>query len=288
MTRVDEALAAARARLTASPSARLDAELLLAATLGRQRTWLHAWPEATLSPGEAERFDERITRRAAGEPIAYLLGEREFWSLTLAVAPEVLIPRPETEGLVRIALDHLRESGNTEPRLLDLGTGSGCVAVALARERPEARVTAVEATGPALEVARANAARHGAINVEFLAGDWFAPLGSRRFDVIVSNPPYVATDDPHLGAGDIRFEPVGALDGGADGLDALREIAAGAPHHLAPGGLVAVEHGMDQGEAVAALLARAGLTAVATHADAAGLPRITAGLAPVHDGDRRA
>ncbi len=279
MTRVDAALAAARARLTASPTARLDAELLLAATLERARTWLHAWPEAELDPGVAERYDQRIARRAAGEPIAYLLGEREFWSLAFMVSPDVLIPRPETEGLVRAALDHLRASAVTEPRVLDLGTGSGCIAVALAHERPDARVTAVEAAGPALDLARANAARHGVVNIEFQAGSWFGPLGPRRFDVIVSNPPYVRTGDPHLAAGDVRFEPVGALDGGADGLDALREIAAGAPHHLAPGGLVVVEHGMDQGEAVAALFAGEGLTAVETHLDEAGLPRFTSGKA---------
>lgn len=280
MTRVDEALAAARARLAASPTARLDAELLLADTLDRPRTWLHAWPEAELEPDVTEAFDQRIARRAAGEPIAYLLGEREFWSLPFTVSPDVLIPRPETEGLVRAALDHLRAGGTTEPRVLDLGTGSGCVAVALAHERPGVRVTAVESAGPALAIARANAARQGTVNVEFLEGNWFAPLGSRRFDVIVSNPPYIPTGDPHLAAGDVRFEPVGALDGGTDGLDALREIAAGAPHHLAPGGLVAVEHGMDQGEAVSALFAGEGLTGVETHSDIAGLARITSGKAP--------
>lgn len=280
MTRVDEALAAARDRLAASPTARLDAELLLADTLSRPRTWLHAWPEAELEPDAAEGFDERIGRRAAGEPIAYLLGEREFWSLTFTVSPDVLIPRPETEGLVQAALDHLRMSATAEPRVLDLGTGSGCVAVALAHERPDARVTAVESAGPALAIARANAARHGTVNVEFLEGNWFAPPGARRFDVIVSNPPYVATGDPHLAAGDVRFEPVAALDGGPDGLDALREIASGAPHHLAPGGLVVVEHGMDQADAVAALFAGEGLTGVETHRDGAGLARFTSGEAP--------
>ena len=280
MTRVDEALAAARERLAASPSARLDAELLLADTLGRPRTWLHAWPEVELQPSVTEGFDQRIARRAAGEPIAYLLGEREFWSLTFTVSPDVLIPRPETEHLVRVALDHLRTSATPEPNVLDLGTGSGCVAVALAHERPDARVTAVDAAGPALALARNNAARHGVVNVEFIEGNWFAPLGERRFDVIVSNPPYVATDDPHLAEGDIRFEPVAALDGGPDGLDALREIAAGAPHHLVSGGLVVVEHGMDQGEAVAALFSSDGLTAVETQSDSAGLPRITLARAP--------
>lgn len=280
MTRVDEALAAARARLQASPTARLDAELLLADTLGRPRTWLHAWPEAELEPDTVEGFDQRIARRAAGEPIAYLLGEREFWSLTFTVSPDVLIPRPETEGLVRVALGYLQESANAEPQVLDLGTGSGCVALALAHERPDAHVTAVEAAGPALALAQANAARLGIVNVEFLEGRWFAPLGSRRFDAIVSNPPYIATGDPHLAAGDVRFEPVGALDGGSDGLDALREIAAGAPHHLAPGGLVVVEHGMDQGEAVAALFASEGLTDIETQSDSAGLARITLARAP--------
>lgn len=285
MTRVDEALAAARARLAASPTARLDAELLLAHTLARPRTWLHAWPETTLTPAEAERFDERVARRAGGEPIAYLLGEREFWSLAFEITPDVLIPRPETEGLVQAACDHLRATAATEPRVLDLGTGSGCVAVAIAHERPDARVAAVEAAGPALALARTNAARHGTVHIEFLEGSWFAPLESRRFDVIVSNPPYIATGDPHLAEGDVRFEPAGALDGGRDGLDALREIASGAPHHLAPGGLVAVEHGMDQGEAVAALFAGEGLVAIETHHDAAGLARITSGAAPLPGAD---
>lgn len=280
MTRVDEALAAARARLATSPSARLDAELLLADTLSRPRTWLHAWPEAELEPDTIEGFDQRIARRAVGEPIAYLLGEREFWSLPFKVSPDVLIPRPETEGLVRAALDHLRGNATAEPRVLDLGTGSGCVAVALAHEHPDARVTAVEAAGSALALARANAARHGIVNIEFLEGSWFAPLGTRRFDVIVSNPPYIATNDPHLAAGDVRFEPLDALDGGPDGLDALRVIAAGAPHHLAPGGLLIVEHGMDQGEAVAALFAGEGLTTVETQSDSAGLARITLARAP--------
>jgi release factor glutamine methyltransferase len=280
MTRVDEALAAGRAQLAASPTARLDAELLLADTLERPRTWLHAWPEAELEPDIAESYDQRIARRAAGEPIAYLLGEREFWSLTFTVTPDALIPRPETEGLVRIALDHLRTRSVTQPRILDLGTGSGCVAVALAHERPDARVTAVEAAAPALALARGNAARHGVVNVEFIEGGWFAPLKARRFDIIVSNPPYVASGDPHLAAGDVRFEPVTALDGGPDGLDALREIAAGAPHHLNTGGLVAVEHGADQGEAMRGLFSAEGLVDVETHDDAAGLPRITAGRAP--------
>lgn len=280
MTRIDTALAAARARLAASPTARLDSELLLAETLQRPRTWLHAWPEATLKPAEAERFDVRVARRAIGEPIAYLLGACEFWSLTFDVSPDVLIPRPETEGLVRVALDHLQRSENTEPHVLDLGTGSGCVAVALAHERPDARVTAIDAAGPALTMARANATRHGTVNVEFVEGDWFAPLWAQCFDVIVSNPPYIATNDPHLAAGDVRFEPAAALNGGPDGLQALRAIAGCAPQYLVAGGLLAVEHGMDQGDAVAGSFADHGLIEVETHLDMAGLARITSALMP--------
>jgi len=280
MTSVNEALRIARSRFTQSSTPALDAELLLAHALGRKRAWLHAWPEAQLTAPDLEAFEELVTRRAVGEPVAYLLGEREFWSLGLEVTPDVLIPRPETEGLVEAALAHLRAHAVTEPAILDVGTGSGCVALALAHERPDARVTALDASGPALAVARRNAERLGLLNVEFVLGEWFLPLGARRFDVIVSNPPYVPSEDPHLRAGDVRFEPVTALDGGSDGLDALRELAAAAPHHLVPGGLLAVEHGPDQAQPVAALFRDAGLVDIDALADAAGLARITLGRGP--------
>ena len=279
MSRVDEVLAEARGRLGASPTGFLDAELLLAHVLERARTWLHAWPEARIAASAVEHYTNLVERRAAGEPVAYLLGEREFHSLAFEVTPDVLIPRPETEQLVALALDHLHARGPSEPRVLELGTGSGCVAVTIAHARPDARVTAIETSAAALAIAQRNAARHGVVNVEFRTGAWFGPVERQHFDAIVSNPPYVASDDPRLGSGDVRFEPVAALDGGRNGLDALREIAAGAPHHLAAGGLVAVEHGANQGQAVAALFMAEGLTGVATHADDAGWPRVTSARA---------
>lgn len=280
MTTVNEALRAARTQFLQSDTPALDAELLLAHALGRDRAWLYAWPEARLDPPALERLEELTARRAVGEPVAYLLGTREFWSLRLEVTPDVLIPRPETEGLVEAALTHLRERGTDEPELLDLGTGSGCVALALAHERPDARVTAVEASAGALAIARRNAERLGLVNVELVEGPWLAPLGSRAFEVIVANPPYVRSDDPHLQRGDLRFEPAGALDGGPDGLAALREIAAGAPHHLEPGGLLAVEHGCDQAQAVVELLRAAGLVGIGVQPDAAGLARIAVARRP--------
>lgn len=275
MTTVRAALAAAQTRLAGADTPALDAEVLLAHTLGRQRAWLYAWPDADIAPPALERFEALVERRAGGEPIAYIVGTREFWSLAFEVTPDVLVPRPESELLVEAALESIGARGLAEPRVLDLGTGSGCVAVAIAHERPGARVVAVERDAAALGIAARNAARHGALNLDLVQGRWLAPLGRDRFDVIVANPPYVARDDPHLRSGDLRFEPVTALDGGPDGLDALRAIAAGAPRHLVPGGRVALEHGHDQAEAVAALLRDAGLVEIATRRDAAGHPRCT-------------
>ncbi len=270
---VGAALAQARDRLDASPSPGLDAELLLAHALGRRRSFLHAWPEAELGADIQTRFEELLTRRVAGEPVAYLLGRREFWSLELEVTPDVLIPRPETEGLVEIALAELATCGINEPSALDFGTGSGCLALALAHELPTAHVTAIDSSPDALAVARRNAQRLALSNVEWIEGWWLTPLGERRFDVIVSNPPYVRSDDPHLDSGDVRFEPRGALDGGADGLDAIRMLAHEAGAHLAPHGLLALEHGADQAGAVTDILAAAGWNGIETRSDLAGLPR---------------
>lgn len=280
MTSVAEALAAARARFVHSDSPALDAELLLAHVLGRRRTWLHAWPRVRIPTPPLQRFEELAARRAVGEPIAYLLGRREFHALELEVTPDVLIPRPETECLVDIVLEHLRQAAINEPDILDMGTGSGCIAVALAHARPDARVIAADTNEAAVALARRNAQRNGVRNITFAGGRWFKPLGRRRFDVIAANPPYVRSDDPHLGRGDVRFEPIAALDGGPDGLDALREIAAAAPHYLKPGGLVAVEHGHDQAAAVAALFRAEGLVEIALHHDMAGLPRVTTARQP--------
>lgn len=275
MTSVNEALRRARARITGSASPALDAELLLAHVLGRDRTWLRAWPEATIEAPDLERLEGLVARRAVGEPVAYLLGTREFHSLELEVTPDVLIPRPETEDLVDAALAELRERGLARPGILDLGTGSGCVAVALAHARPDAHVTAVDASDAALAVAARNARRHALGNIELVHGEWFAGLDGRSFDVIVANPPYVRRDDPHLQRGDARFEPVGALDGGPDGLAAVRAIVAAAPYHLHPGGLLAVEHGSDQARDVVALLRQAGLVEIAVRPDLAGLARVS-------------
>ena len=268
---VSDALRAARRTLeTASGSAALDAEVLLAHALDRDRAWLRAHAERALDDGVGARFDALVARRAVGEPVAYLTGEREFWSLRLEITPKVLIPRPDTETLVAAAL----ELGGARTSVADLGTGSGAVAVAIAHERPAWRVVATDRDDAALEVARRNAGRHRAA-VEFRRGNWCAPLADERFDLIVSNPPYVRDDDPHLGQGDVRFEPRGALASGADGLDAIRAIVACAPAHLTDGGWLLLEHGYDQADAVARLLADAGFGDIRHWRDLGGIIRVT-------------
>jgi len=249
-----------------------EARILLAHVLGRDRTWLAAHDEQTVEEPEAERFRALSERRLRGEPIAYLVGEREFFGLSLAITPAVLIPRPETELVVSIALERLPESGAV--RVLDLGTGSGAIAIAIAHARPDAQVVAADLCPAALELARANAARHAAHNIEFAASDWFAGLvpGS-RFDCIVSNPPYVAAADPHLGRGDVRFEPLIALTPGRDGLEALQCIIRGAPGFLAGGGWLVVEHGYDQAGACRELLQQNAFGEIRSHRDLAGHPR---------------
>ncbi|MDQ0009874.1 release factor glutamine methyltransferase [Luteibacter jiangsuensis] len=234
---------------------RLEAELLLAHALGVNRAWFFAHAEDVPDAGGVQRFDALVRRRVTGEPIAYITGTRDFWSLTLEVTPATLIPRPETELLVELALDRLPAGGS----VVDLGTGSGAVALAIAKERPDAAVVAVDVSAAALDVARRNAQRLGLERVEFVQGDWFAPLKGRCFDLIVSNPPYIEADDRHLGEGDLRFEPPSALASGADGLDDIRRIASGAGPHLLHAGAVLVEHGWNQGDAVRRILREAGL-----------------------------
>jgi release factor glutamine methyltransferase len=256
-------------------AARLDAELLLAQVLGVPRARFQSHPEEAPPPAAAEGYLRLIERRAAGEPVAYLTGKREFWSLTLAVSPAVLIPRPETELLVERALAvHTATAGT----VLDLGTGCGAIALALASERPAWRVLATDVSEPALAMARANAAALGLGRVAFRAGRWFEPLGRReRFDLIVSNPPYVAADDPALEHAALRFEPRQALTPGADALECLRTIAHAAPRHLAPGGWLLLEHGATQAQAVRGELVLAGLRSVRSHRDLAGHERLTEG-----------
>jgi release factor glutamine methyltransferase len=254
-----------------------EARLLLGHLLQRSAAWLEAHRDEALAPADAERFVALAARRAAGEPVAYLLGLREFYGRDFAVTPDVLIPRPETELLVDIAREKVG-AGDTV-NILDLGTGSGCLAVTLALELPRARVTAVDVSPAALAVARGNAARLGA-RVECVASDWFAALPPARYELIVANPPYIAAGDRHLAQGDLRFEPVGALTDHADGLAAIRRIVADAPHWLVPGGWLFFEHGYDQAMAVQALLADAGFAAIEQHSDLAGIVRASGGRRP--------
>jgi len=277
-TNVGSALTQGAQRLTASAAAdgataALDAALLLAHVLGTTRARLLAHAEFTLAPAAAERYAQLIERRATGEPLAYLTGRREFWSLELAVSPAVLVPRPETELLVERALA-LRAA--SAAHVVDLGTGSGAVALALAAERPHWHVTATDVSAAALAVARANAIRLG-LAVEFREGEWFVPLAGRRFDLVVSNPPYVAADDPALAARALAHEPPLALTPGADALACLRAIVHAAPRHLAPGGWLLLEHGADQGAAVRRELVLAGFRYVRSHRDLGGHERATEG-----------
>lgn len=258
--------------------ARLDAELLLAHVLGKSRAWLFAWPEYELDTAQQATFERTVAARERGEPIAYLTGHREFWSLDLAVTPDVLIPRHETERLVEVALAHI--SVDRDVRIADLGTGSGAIALALAHERPRASVLATDASRAALDVARDNARRLDVRNVTFVEGNWCEALGRECFDLIVSNPPYIAASDQHLDVGDLRHEPKSALISGADGLDAIRRIVADAHAHLHPGARLVIEHGWDQAEHVRAMFAAAGYADIGSARDAAGHERVTFGAKP--------
>lgn len=265
-----------------SASAQADAEVLLAHVLHYERARLISCRDEPLAPQAQRDFESLLRRRAAGEPVAYLTGRKEFWSLDLAVTPEVLIPRPETELLVEWALERIggRETGDGRPdscRILELGTGSGAIALALAKELPGFEVVAAEISADALAVAKRNAERLGIKNIRFCLGDWFKALDSRSppFDVIVSNPPYVAENDPHLAH--LSFEPRTALVAGPDGLVDLRRIVQGARDVLKPGGWLLLEHGARQGEAVRRLLRAAGFGGVETRRDLAGLERATGG-----------
>ncbi len=251
----------------------VDAEWLLLHVVDRSHAWLFANRDAVLGHEQARNFELLVQRRAEGEPVAYLTGHRGFWSLDLEVTPATLIPRPETELLVELALERLPEAGS----LADLGTGSGAIALAIAHERGRSRVIATDASSDALEVAQGNARRLAIANVEFRHGEWFAPLQGECFDVIASNPPYVAVGDPHLDEGDLRFEPASALSSGSDGLDDIRVIVAGAAAHLEPDGWLLLEHGHDQGDAVRGLLEVAGFIDVATRRDLEDRDRVTLG-----------
>ena len=254
---------------------RSDAELLLLHALERDRAWLFAHGRDVVAASVAQTFQALVRRRQAGEPVAYLTGTRGFWTLELAVSTATLIPRADTELLVELALERLDTASGR--RVADLGTGSGAIALSIASERPHAQVIATDASAAALAVAQQNAGSHQLRNVECRHGSWFAPLAGERFDLIASNPPYIAAQDPHLGQGDLRYEPASALASGADGLDDIRLIVADASAHLLPGGWLLLEHGWDQGAAVAELLLAHGFDAVATHRDLELRDRVTLG-----------
>jgi release factor glutamine methyltransferase len=265
-----EALTAARQKIN-----RLDARLLLQHATGCSHSDLLARPETPVATAAGQQFMAWVERRAAGEPLAYLVGEAEFRGRVYQVSPAVLIPRPETEVLIDLALEKLR--GLAAPRVLDLGTGSGIVAISLALECPAAQVVAVDLSPSAILVARDNASRLGAA-IDFRVGDWFAPVAGERFDLVVANPPYVAAGDPHLEADGLPFEPRLALTGqvaGGDGLACIRAIVAGAPAHLDPGGWLLFEHGHDQGQACRNLLTAAGFQPPSTLPDLAGIDRVS-------------
>lgn len=268
---VSECLAAARRRIDPG-----EAALLLLHVLDRPQAWLYAHGDAAVAPAARARIRALVARREAGEPVAYLVGRRGFWTLDLAVTPDTLIPRPETELLVEHVLDRLDPA--MPVRVADLGTGSGAIALAVASERPLAQVVATDRSEAALAVARGNASSHRLDDrVQFRAGDWFAPLAGERFDLVASNPPYIAEGDAHLREGDLRHEPPSALASGRDGLDAIRRIVAAAPGYLLPGGWLLLEHGFDQGPAVRSLLEAAGFGEVATRPDLEARDRVSLG-----------
>jgi release factor glutamine methyltransferase len=254
---------------------RADAELLLLHVLKQPRSWLFTHADDVPDMAVQTAYAALVERRAAGEPVAHITGRRGFWSLDLEVSPATLIPRPETELLVELALQRL--PSDAACNVADLGTGSGAIALAIARERPRARVVASDASAAALSVAQRNAQRHAIGNVAFVHGDWLAPLAGQHFDLIVSNPPYIEAADPHLAQGDLRFEPPTALASGPDGLDDIRRIVRDAPAHLHPGGWLLFEHGWNQGAAVRALLTAAGYTEVFTAQDLESRDRVSGG-----------
>jgi release factor glutamine methyltransferase len=258
--------------------ARLEAQILAARALGVNRAWLVAHDRDALTAPQAAAVQALIARRQAGEPVAYILGEKEFYGRSFRVTPDVLIPRPETELLVEAALERL--PAHRPARVLDLGTGSGCIAITLASARPAWDITASDKSPASLEVARDNAVRLNVGNVRFVHGDWYDGLDSHPFDMIVSNPPYVAAADKHLGLGDLRHEPLHALVAGPLGLDAIRIIVSGAPAHLNPGGWLLLEHGHDQAPACAALMAGAGLEQRFMRRDLGQQARVSGGRKP--------
>lgn len=273
---VQQVLRAARAQLAAyvpEAEAAIEAQLLLMQVLAVNRAWLLAHATDTLAELDEKAFDRLLQRRLAGEPVAHILGHREFFGLKLTVTADTLIPRPDTETLVEAALQVIRPG----MRILDLGTGTGAIALAIAQQAPDCAVTAVDASPAALAVAQHNAESLGLTRVRCLQSDWFSALAGEQFDLIVSNPPYIEAADPHLQQGDLRFEPLTALASGADGLQDIRQIVAQSPDYLADGGWLMLEHGYNQSAPVQGLLGQHGFVAVETRSDLGGQPRVTLG-----------
>ncbi|MDZ4731632.1 MAG: peptide chain release factor N(5)-glutamine methyltransferase [Xanthomonadales bacterium] len=267
----------AQSKLAPDPSARLEAEILLCHALEVSRSFLFANPELEVPLKRRADFMHLLQRRMQGEPIAYLVGKRAFWTLDLKVTPDVLIPRPETERLVELALEKIPPGSNW--RIADLGTGSGAIALAIASERPSCQVHATDISEPAFTLACENARLHGLARVHFHCGSWLQPL-SGQFHLIVSNPPYVDQNDPHMQQGDCRFEPALALSPGIDGMSAIREIVKESLHKLHAGGWLLVEHGYEQAQGVRSILRQAGFVFVSTQQDLAGLDRVCIGQLP--------
>ncbi len=264
----------AKAQLSDSDSATLDARVLLCHVLDKSASYLMTWPEKALTSEQLSEFQQLIQRRCDGQPVAHLIGYRDFWSLRLRVSADTLIPRPETELLVETALE-LGPTGAA--KVLDLGTGTGAIALALASERKDWQVFGADFKAEAVILAQANASDNGLSRVEFRQSDWFTQFAGERFDLIVTNPPYVEADSPYLQQGDVRFEPLSALTSGQDGLDDIRLIVTNAPEHMNPDAWLMIEHGYEQGEAVANLLRQRGFEQVRVCQDLAGLDRITLG-----------
>ena len=257
---------------TISDSSHLDAELLLCSVLKKDRSFLKAWPEHEIEQQQLNSFQQLLKQRIQGRPVAHILGERGFWSLNLNVTPDTLIPRPDTERLVELALEIIPE--NAEWEILDLGTGTGAIALSLAKENPACHITATEKSIAALDVAKQNAEKNHISNIEFMQSDWFDKTGDQKFNMIVSNPPYIKENDPHLKQGDVRFEPLSALTSGTDGLDDIRIIIKNSSNHLTSNGVLLIEHGYEQADAVCDLLNAANFTQVRDFKDDNDNPRV--------------